>query len=130
MYRKTAVSTGLVLLALGALPLCACDSLARKLLEPGNADESRSSTTVDSSSPRNVRANDSTRESRKRASMDSRPYDPSAPCAASEVRCGGMCTDPLTSNGACGAKGDCLGPNAGSVCYPGTTCRGGRCERR
>lgn len=51
-------------------------------------------------------------------------------CKAAQVRCSGGCIDPLSSNGFCGAKESCEGANAGAVCYPGTSCVGGKCVNR
>lgn len=48
-------------------------------------------------------------------------------CAATDLVCGTVCTDPLTDEGHCGATGDCLGSNAGTQCGANEACSGGLC---
>jgi hypothetical protein len=45
-------------------------------------------------------------------------------CQAGFLACGGVCTDPKTSNAHCGASSDCLGANAGTICADGMKCNG------
>jgi hypothetical protein len=48
-------------------------------------------------------------------------------CQTGLVNCAGVCTDPTTSLDHCGAKGDCQGANAGSLCAAGQVCSSGAC---
>jgi hypothetical protein len=48
-------------------------------------------------------------------------------CQAALIACEGACVDPSSSPRHCGARGDCLGANAGAACADGTTCTGGSC---
>lgn len=43
------------------------------------------------------------------------------------LQCGGRCVDAETDVEFCGARGDCLGANAGESCLGGKTCFGGLC---
>jgi hypothetical protein len=52
-----------------------------------------------------------------------------ATCLPGQIVCNNMCVDPLTSNGYCGAQGDCLGLNAGTTCNgKDTVCVAGACS--
>lgn len=49
-------------------------------------------------------------------------------CQSDELVCSGRCIDPRTDAEFCGARGDCLGENAGTRCSAGQRCDGaGRC---
>jgi len=48
-------------------------------------------------------------------------------CPVGLLSCEGGCTDPLSDPAHCGAAGDCLGPEAGSVCALSELCSAGRC---
>ncbi len=49
-------------------------------------------------------------------------------CPSVQVACNGTCIDPQTDPLRCGAKGDCLGANAGVACLGGEVCAGGECR--
>jgi hypothetical protein len=51
-------------------------------------------------------------------------------CPVAQIDCGGMCINPLTDRGYCGASGACGagGGSAGAVCGAGTVCTGGTCQ--
>jgi hypothetical protein len=48
-------------------------------------------------------------------------------CQAGLVNCSGTCVDPLTDRAFCGAKNQCFGPDAGTVCAAGEVCSNGTC---
>ena len=52
-------------------------------------------------------------------------------CPAGSLNCGGVCINPATDNGHCGATGDCsnagAGNSAGSACTQGQVCNTGAC---
>ena len=51
-------------------------------------------------------------------------------CPGGQINCGGVCTDPLTSRGFCGATGACGagGGSAGTACAAGSVCANGTCQ--
>jgi hypothetical protein len=55
------------------------------------------------------------------------PIDAGPRCPVQQLLCAGLCIDPSTSNGHCGASGDCAGANVGVVCKAGERCTSGAC---
>ena len=51
-------------------------------------------------------------------------------CPGTQINCGGVCIDPQTSRGNCGATGACGsgGGSAGSLCSSGNVCASGSCQ--
>jgi hypothetical protein len=49
-------------------------------------------------------------------------------CAGNQINCGEVCIDPSTNRGYCGASGNCVGANDGTVCDPGQVCSSGLCQ--
>ena len=48
-------------------------------------------------------------------------------CTAPLVVCSNACVDPFTNRAFCGATGDCMGTNTGTVCASTHSCVAGRC---
>ena len=48
-------------------------------------------------------------------------------CTSPLVVCSGACVDPFTNRAFCGASGDCMGTNTGTVCATTHSCVAGRC---
>lgn len=48
-------------------------------------------------------------------------------CVGGQIVCDGRCVDPQTDMNYCGARGDCIGFNAGEKCTDGRICSGGSC---
>jgi hypothetical protein len=49
-------------------------------------------------------------------------------CPGTQIVCGGKCISPETEEAYCGAKGDCIGPNAGTPCDDGMVCDNKVCK--
>ncbi|MET0341542.1 MAG: hypothetical protein ABW252_11125 [Polyangiales bacterium] len=48
-------------------------------------------------------------------------------CASGLLQCGSTCVNPQTDRSFCGATGDCMGGNDGSMCASGEVCAAGIC---